>query len=648
MYNVIDSYLSSLSERYGIDNFTLRFAICLLGSYPLNAILKRLPDSNIKLKCYYIIAMSSLYIFGILNLTTGFRTLFIDTTFTYLLTKFYYSKFMPFVNFAFLMGHLGCNHIVAQWLSYDGTVPLNNQIDITSSQMVLVMKLTSFAWSYYDGTQTSKEDFETYLTRDQQSRAVREHPSLLRFYAYAFFYPTLLTGPSFDFVDFNAWLTGDLFADVPEELRPVSRFSKIQLEDKKERISRRRLIPRNGRLGLWKIVQGLTWMALFVYLPKYISIDFVLDTPNFMKHSFLYRIHYLYLVGMAFRFKYYAAWTISEGACILCGLGYNGYDQRTKTLKWDRVKNIDIKRVEMAQSTKECLEAWNMNTNKWLKNFVYLRVARRGSKPGFRSTLFTFSTSAFWHGVKPGYYMTFVSGALYQTCGKLYRRNFRPIFLEKDGKTPTKYKWIYDVVCDYVIKLSFGYLVQPFIALNIRDSWTAWKSVYFYCHIIVAISLFAFKGPFSKQLVEFLRSLQRKESDSLKQKKLEADIMKRGGSLAGIIQDKIAYENQEQKIGTTDSEIERAAASFDMNLGIPDLDPPVDWKDAKEEWNMFVRDYKEWTEKKNMELERDNLVRAFQKFREEVSNVTSVESGRRRFSFSFFLPGATEKEQKND
>ena len=125
--------------------------------------------------------------------------------------------------------------------------------------------------------------------------------------------------------------------------------------------------------------------------------------------------------------------------------------------------------------------------------------------------------------------------------------------------------------------------------------------------------------------------------------------MKRGGSLAGIIQDKVAYENQEkQKVGTKSSEIEKVAASFDMSLGIPDIDPPIDWKDAKEEWNMFVRDYKEWTERKNMELERDNLVRAFQRFREEVSNVTSAEPGKRRFSFSFFLPGATEKEQKSD
>ena len=34
-----------------------------------------------------------------------------------------------------------------------------------------------------------------------------------------------------------------------------------------------------------------------------------------------------------------------------------------------------------------------MNTNRWLKNYVYLRVTPKGKKPGFRSSMSTFGTS---------------------------------------------------------------------------------------------------------------------------------------------------------------------------------------------------------------------------------------------------------------
>ena len=76
----------------------------------------------------------------------------------------------------FVMGHLAINHIHAQFLNEQ----TQTTVDITSSQMVLAMKLTSFAWSYYDGSCTSESDFKD-LTVHQKSRAVRGHPPLLKF-----------------------------------------------------------------------------------------------------------------------------------------------------------------------------------------------------------------------------------------------------------------------------------------------------------------------------------------------------------------------------------------------------------------------------------------------------------------------------------
>ena len=75
----------------------------------------------------------------------------------------------------------------------------------------------------------------------------------------------------------------------------------------------------------------------------------------------------MWILGFTFRLKYYTIWTIAEGACILCGIGYNGVDPETGEFKWNRVQNIDPWSFETGQNVHACLEAWNQNTNIWLK-----------------------------------------------------------------------------------------------------------------------------------------------------------------------------------------------------------------------------------------------------------------------------------------
>lgn len=621
MYNPIDAGILRISQTYGVDDFMIRFALCLLGSFPLNAVLKRLPNEKKNLKCVYIISMCMLYLVGIMNLIGGVRTLLISSLFTYATSRFYKSSLMPHLVFVFVMGHLALNHSYIQF--FVEKAPGQNSVDITSAQMVLAMKLTSFAWSYYDGTYLKDHSYEE-LSSYQKSKAIRKHPSLLRFMAYTFFYSTILTGPSFEYADFESWLDCEMFHDLPDQKQGSNKYY--------------RTIPKNGTLAGWKVIQGIFWIVLSTLGPKYFPVSYVLNRETFMKRSFIYRIHYMSLLGFIQRLKYYAAWTIAEGACILCGLGYNGYDPKTKKIKWNRVQNIDVYHVEFAQSTKECLEAWNMNTNKWLKYYIYLRVAKKGKKPGFRSTLFTFLTSAFWHGTRPGYYMTFATGALYQTCGKFYRRNFRPIFLQADGKTAAASKWLYDLICFYVIKLSFGYLVIPFIILDFKTSMQAWSTVYFYGHIIVALSFFAFRGPYAKKVVNACKSLQPLQVEAKQQKEVEKKIAASSGTLGDILKEKHAYEETRQK-----------SEEPSITLGIPTIDiQDGQWSNAKHEWEEFQKDYFEWREQKGLEIEEENLTKAFQKFKEELVGAKDDSGQRlRRMSFSDYSTDALVQEKEN-
>lgn len=183
------------------------------------------------------------------------------------------------------------------------------------------------------------------------------------------------------------------------------------------RTHKKRKIPRSGTPAAIKAVTGLVWIAAFIKLTSWYPAD-IITNDEFMGHGFLYRVWLMHMVGFVARTKYYGVWALTEGACILSGLGYKGIDPKTGTVQWDRLVNVRPLGVETAQNTRTYLESWNINTNHWLRNYIYLRVTPKGKKPGFRASMATFVTSAFWHGFYPGYYLTFVLASFLQTVSK--------------------------------------------------------------------------------------------------------------------------------------------------------------------------------------------------------------------------------------
>jgi lysophospholipid acyltransferase len=317
---------------------------------------------------------------------------------------------MPWVGFVFLMGHMSINH-VARMAADDP-----RSVDITGAQMVLVMKLSAFCWNVADGVLPDAE-----LSAHQKDRRLKELPALLDYAGYVFFFPSMLIGPAFDFIDYRHWLDTTMF-EVPATIDPA----------KKPPTRRKRKIPRSGTPAMIKLVTGLLWIGLFVKLAGHFYPEVLLE-PEFTEYGFLRRLLVLHMVPLTARTKYYGVWTISEGACILAGLGYNGVDPATGKVSWDRLQNINPMGVEFAQNTRAYLENWNINTNKWLRNYIYLRVTPRGKKPGFRASLATFTTSAFWHGFYPGYYLSFVLASLIQTIAKS-RFPFHPSLPNQEAK----------------------------------------------------------------------------------------------------------------------------------------------------------------------------------------------------------------------
>ena len=180
---------------------------------------------------------------------------------------------------------------------------------------------------------------------------------------------------------------------------------------------KKRRIPQSGTPATIKAVIGLVWIFSFLKFSGWYNNDLVTGN-EYMKYGFLRRIWLLHMLGVSTRMKYYGVWYLTEGACILSGMGYKGINPKTKKADWSRLQNVNPWGIETAQNSRGYVENWNMNTNNWLRNYVYLRVTPKGKKPGFRASLATFVTSAFWHGFAPGYYLTFILAAFIQSIAK--------------------------------------------------------------------------------------------------------------------------------------------------------------------------------------------------------------------------------------
>lgn len=195
--------------------------------------------------------------------------------------------------------------------------------------------------------------------------------------------------------------------ELPEGIDPAN----------KPRKHKDRRIPRSGTPAAFKAAAGLSWIFLFLQLSGRYTTDLMVS-DKILQFGFFRRVWLLHVFGFTTRLKYYGVWALTEGACILSGLGYKGVDPKTGKVQWDRLQNVAPLPLESAQNTRAYLENWNINTNHWLRNYMYLRVTPKGKKPGFRASMATFVTSAFWHGFYPGYYLAFPLASFIQTIAK--------------------------------------------------------------------------------------------------------------------------------------------------------------------------------------------------------------------------------------
>ncbi|TFK92967.1 MBOAT-domain-containing protein [Polyporus arcularius HHB13444] len=476
----MDAFFEPIADATGATVDQIKLIFCLLFSYPLGSLYIRIPTSHPELKHIFSIAVTFFYLGPILGLWGGAVQLLVDIVGTYYIAQRVQTKSMPWLVFAFTMGHLTISHIIRTFAEAG-----YETIEISGPQMVLTMKLTTFAWNILDGRRP-EEDLDAWQTQQR----VADYPSLLEFLGYACYFPGFLVGPYLTYNDYQALITGSLYKSAEEkEEQAVNEANHLS----------QRLVPHGRkRVAFKKMFIGLIFLGLYVLFWPEFNFSLTIEDA-FESRRLFSRIIFLQICGFFERTKYYAIWTLTEGASIQTGLGFTGYTEGGRT-KWEGAKNVEIWKIEFAENNKVLLDSWNMKTNVWLRECVYKRVTPKGKKPGFRSSLATFATSAFWHGIAPGYYLSFFFFAFVQTAGRLARTYLRPLVLPANyvggrGAPPppqTRKKQLYDYLGILTTVMLTNYGTLPFMLLTIDDSFVAWNNVMWYGHFFIGGALVFF------------------------------------------------------------------------------------------------------------------------------------------------------------
>ncbi|CAH8845923.1 unnamed protein product [Trichobilharzia szidati] len=307
-----------------------------------------------------------------------------------------------------------------------------------------------------------KKPFTTVQQQQQQQQqmptshrmhAVDKTPDPIIFFAYMLYFHGVCVGPFIFFSEYMEYLKGYSTGKLPS----INMYYLVTL-------------------CLRTLASGLS----AAYLCPYFPFDFVL-TEAFGNYSLLHRIFYVTISLFLIRQKYYFAWGLAEVNGVAIGVGYTGQCPRTGRTLNHHVRNFNFIQVESGVGLKDVVDAWNISTTRWLRETFYDRL------PTAYRTILVFIISAFWHGFYPGYYIMFLSFALFTTVSRIWRRHCRVYF----RKTPLSIHF-YDIFTMIITNFIINYGQAPFHLLDFYASVKFLSLFYFIPHLIAFIILIAY------------------------------------------------------------------------------------------------------------------------------------------------------------
>lgn len=432
------SWLAELT-RLPIDQ--VNFLVCQFTALVFAVLYRKLfSPQNVSAEIRHVVALVVGIGLGYFCFGYQISHLIVQATLSYIIMNTVSPQIMHRVVLFVSLLYLSSMHLLRLTYDYGGWT-----VDITGPMMITTQKVTSLAFSLHDGLAGNEEK----LILEQRKHAIRHSPTVLEFFSYIFHFQALMCGPLIFYNDYVDFIEGRSYVKCQSPTAIVARKVCVS------------------------ILCALFLVTVVPYFPiTYLTEKkFLNDTPWYSK------MVYLLLATSVVRSKYYHAWLLGEAVCNASGMGFSGYTA-DGTPKWDLISNIDIIRFEFSLNFRETLEAWNKSTQVWLRTIAYNRAKSH-------KTLWTYILSALWHGFYPGYYFTFLGGAIFTLAARSIRRSVRHFFQES-----REMAILYDVLTCLTTRIALAYVVFPFILLECNASLLVYRKLYFAGHLAALAAIF--------------------------------------------------------------------------------------------------------------------------------------------------------------
>ncbi|KAF8569198.1 hypothetical protein P879_03188 [Paragonimus westermani] len=468
-FDWLDTFAQMVALKLNSDIVSVRLILSVLFGYPialaysLLSVRWSIPQRQMYLLLCGVFLFGWNFGFDIIHMIIGiFVTMFVN----------YFScgtKLSVVFAFCFNMAYLLSGSYIYNRGTYD--------INWTTPYCILCLRLIGLTWDLYDGSKPAAE-----ISKLQKRSALSTFPGVLETLSFCFVPTAFISGPQFPMCHYQAFIDGSL--------RPYAIL--------RNRTFLQRFIfnPKVQRTVI-RFTMGIAGILILSRMLSRFPAEFMLTEEFQQQWGFLSRLVYMIIFGQITLFRYVAIWLIGEGACVLLGLGCTGLvhirhlaqdddngftggkhhdpsevrtksalDRRDSAVAWNEQsvaqliasKTYDPTRVEireadhtacanislgnllLATNTDHLVSGFNINTNKWVLEYVYKRLRFLGNKK--LSQVFTLLFLALWHGLYSGYFVNFAT-------------EFLVIAVEKDFLCIIKRS----VYSDFLYKTKIGFVL---------------------------------------------------------------------------------------------------------------------------------------------------------------------------------------------
>uniref|UniRef100_A0A6J0UIC9 Lysophospholipid acyltransferase 5 n=1 Tax=Pogona vitticeps TaxID=103695 RepID=A0A6J0UIC9_9SAUR len=441
--------LAEIAESLGSSEQALRLILSIFLGYPF-ALFQR-----------HFLFQKELYLIHLYNILMGLLLAYFNFG-----TQFCHSLICVLVQFLILrltgrtitaVATTFCFQMAYLMAGYYYTATESYDIKWTMPHCVLTLKLIGLVIDYYDGRKKAED-----LTPEQQKYGVKGVPTLLEVAGFSYFYGAFMVGPQFSMTQYQKLVKGEL-TDVPGQ-RPNS------------------FVP-----ALKRMMLGFLFMVIYTMAAPYLSEEYLVSDA-YLEQPFWFRCLYILMWGKIMLYKYVTCWLVTEGVCILTGLGYNGTDDKGRP-KWNACANMKVWLFETTPYFTGTIASFNTNTNDWVARYIYKRLKFLGNK--LLSQAISLLFLAIWHGLHCGYLVCFQMEFLIVIIERQAISLVRDSPLLSTLASITILRPIFYVLQQTIHWMFMGYSLVPFCLF----SWEKWikvyMSIYFVGHILFFSLLFA-------------------------------------------------------------------------------------------------------------------------------------------------------------